>query len=151
MRSLLCLAMLMVAGSAFAAEDTTKVVQRLGDRNLTFGGGLNTKFEGLVVALLGSCHAETTLHVGNQEQWDKALAGNHVRVTFAKPRTFEVTGGGVEVVTVLEILAPIGPAQRPDHVFVRNGEQIHAFSKFEWSICTALMKELEQIPLSPAK
>src|SRR4051812_8451851 len=83
-----CLLVLILPCAGLSAAENTTVTQRIGDRQLTFGGRGKTKFAGLTVALLGSCSAETTLHFGNKEHWDEALKGDHLLVRFAKPQVF---------------------------------------------------------------
>jgi hypothetical protein len=145
--------MLSLPAVGLAAEDKpSTVVQQLGGRKLTYATGLGTKFEGLAVALLGSCHAETTFHVGNQEHWDKFLKGDHLLVTFDKPRLFGVTSGEEETVSAKEILIPISPSQSPPQILVRDGDRIRAFAKYEYDVCAALQKQLEKLlPLPPPK
>ena len=153
MRTVISLLLLILPGTSLAAEDKpSTVVQQLAGRKLTFATGLGTKFEGLAVALLGSCHTETTFHVGNQEHWDKFLKGDHVLVTFAKPRLFGVTSGEEETVSAGEILIPISPSQSPPQILVRDGDRIRAFAKYEHEVCRAFQKQLESLlPLPPPK
>ena len=136
MRRAIFFLMLLLPAASLAAEDRpSTVTQQLAGRKLTYGTGLGTKFEGLAIALLGSCHAETSFHVGNQEHWDKFLIGDHLLVTFAQPRLFGVTSGEEETVSAREILIPISPSQSPPQILVRDGDRIRAFAKYEHEVC----------------
>ena len=95
--------------------------------------------------MLGSCSAENDAKIANKERWEKALKGDHLRVTFAKPRLFSVNADE-SALNALEILAPIGASKRPDHIFVRNGDRYRAFAKYDPQICGVLMKQLERLP-----
>jgi hypothetical protein len=133
-----------------AAEKTT-VVQRLADRKRTLGPGLDTKFEGLAVALLGSCSLEDGVEIACKERWEEALNGEHILVSYPKPRLFSVNADESDLYA-LEILVPIGPAKRPDHIFVRDGDWYRAFAKYDSELCTAFMKQLERmLPPMPGK
>lgn len=146
----ICLALLILPGATLSAAEKTVVTQRLEDRRLTFGPGLDTQFEGLTLALLGSCSAETTFHVGKKENWDKALKGDHVLVKYPKPRLISVNHGEDGDLEAQEILVPIGPNSRPGHIFVRNGDRFRTFSKYEFVISEAYSKQLQRmLPLPP--
>jgi hypothetical protein len=108
----------------------------------------------LAVALLGSCHTETTLHFGKKENWDEALKGDHILITFAKPRVFSVNdqqdSAKESELEAAEILVPIGPNSSPKAIYVRSGERYRAFAKYEFQILDAFQKQLRSmLPLNP--
>jgi hypothetical protein len=131
------------------AEDRKAAVGGIqGGKPLKFGDNLGTYYEGLVVALLGSCTSDSSLHVGKKEHWEKALKGDHLRVQFEKPRRFAVTGnrpGGAEV-EAYEILVPISASQGPDHIFVRTGNGYRAFTKYQFKIRKFIQDNLQELP-----
>jgi hypothetical protein len=131
------------------AEDKQATVGGIqGGKPLKFGDNLGTYYEGLVVALLGSCTADSSLHVGTKEHWEKALKRDHLRVQFEKPRRFAVTGGrpGGGEMEADEILVPISTSQGPDHIFVRAGNTYRAFAKYQHKICKFIQDELRELP-----
>ena len=155
MPKVICLLMLLLSSAGLSAAENTTVTQRIEGRQLTFGGSLKTTFEGLAVALLGSCHSETTLQLGNKENWDEALKGDHILVTFAKPRVFSVNdqqdSAKESELSASEILVPIGPSSSPKQIYVRSGDRYCAFSKYEFPICDVFQKQLQSmLPLKPA-
>src|SRR6516225_2507213 len=113
MRAASCLILLLCPAVGWA-DDTkapgSKAVREAEDKKATVGGiqggkplkfadNLGTYYEGLVVALLGSCTSDSSLHAGTKDHWEKALKGDYLRVRFEKPRRFAVTGhrpGGAE-------------------------------------------------------
>src|SRR5262245_51896634 len=88
---------LLLCPAVGSAEAETAATGNQGGRTLKFGGGLGTYYEGLVVALLGNCSSESGATVATKERWEKALKGDHLRIHFAKPRRFAVTGEPPEV------------------------------------------------------
>ena len=131
------------------AEDAKATVGGIqGGKPLKFGDNLGTYYEGLVVALLGSCTSDSSLHVGTKEHWEKALKGNHLRVQFEKPRRFAVTGHrpGEAEVEADEILVPISASQGPDHIFVRTGTTYRAFTKYQFKIRKFIQDNLQELP-----
>jgi hypothetical protein len=150
----ICLLMLILPGAGLSAAENTTVTQRLDGRRLTYGGSLKTKFEGLALTLLGSCHAETTLHFGKKEHWDEAAKGDHILIVFAKPRLFSMNdqqnSEKESELEAAEILIPIGPNSSPKQIYIRNGDRYRAFSKYEFQICDMFQKQLQNM-LPPPK
>ena len=97
MRTVTCVILLLCPAVGWADDAKSTATGRQGDRALKFQGGLGTYYEGLVVALLGNCSTESGATVATQERWEKALKGDHLRIQFAKPRRFAVTGEPPEV------------------------------------------------------
>lgn len=145
----ICLLMLILSGTGLSAAENTTVTQRIEGRHISFAGSLKTKFEGLAVALLGSCHAETTLQVGKKEHWDEALKRDHILVMFSKPRVFSMNdqqdSAQESELHASVILVPIGPSSSPNHIYVRSGDRYRAFSKYEHEICDAFQKQLQSM------
>jgi hypothetical protein len=145
----ICLMMLILPSAGLSAAENTTVTQMIEGRQLTFGGSLKTKFEGLAVALLGSCHTETTLVAGKKELWVEALKGDHILVAFAKPRVFMVNdqqdSGKESELHASQILVPIGPYSSPKQIYVRSGDRYRTFSKYEFQISEAFQKQLQNM------
>lgn len=143
MRAITCV-LLLSCPTVGWADDTKKTTTtgRQGDRPVKFEGGLGTYYEGLVVALLGNCHSESGPTVATKERWEKALKGDHLRIQFAKPRRFAVTGEPAEV-EAEEIVVPISASQAPDHIYVRSGKTYRAFAKYEFKICSFIQDNLK--------
>jgi hypothetical protein len=108
---------------------------KLGGRKLTFTRGSITEYEGLVIALLGSCTVENGASIATKERWDKAMKGDHLHIHFTKPRTFVAGGPHSANVDAVEILVPISPTKSPDHIFVRDWKGFRAFAKYQPDIC----------------
>ena len=129
------------------AEDKKATVGGIqGGKPLKFGDSLGTYYEGLVVALLGSCTSDSSLHVGTKEHWEKALKGNHLRLQFEKPRRFAVPQRPGEEVEADEILVPISASKIPDHIFVRTGNTYRGYTKYHHKICKFIQDELQELP-----
>jgi hypothetical protein len=136
--------MLLLCPVASWAEDAkTTVSGSQGDRPIKFAGGLGTYYEGLVVALLGNCTSESGDRVATNENWKKVLKGDHVRVQFAEPRKFGVTGE--REVEADEILVPISASRSPDHIFVRTGNTYRAFAKYDHKTCSFIQESLKAL------
>src|SRR5262249_48262000 len=103
MRAVTCVLLLLVPAVGWADEVKAVTTGRQGDRPVKFEGGLGTFYEGLVVAVLGTCSVDGE---GSREQWDKALKADHLRVQFARPRVF-AAGGDKREVEADEILITI--------------------------------------------
>jgi hypothetical protein len=107
---------------------------------VTFEGNAGTRREGLVVFLLGSCTA------GGQDdkakgEFEQALKENHLRVRFAKPRAFAVTGKP-STVQADEIVVPMSGAS-PYRIYVRSGETYLWYAKYDyktWSFVQDALK-----------
>jgi hypothetical protein len=128
---------------SWADESAAVVSGRQGERPVKFGEGLGTYYEGLVVALLGNCSTETPPGFATKERFEKALAGDHLREQFARPRRFGVTGGEPPEADVEEIVLPISPSQSPDHIYIRSGITYRAFAKYEYRICSFIQENLK--------
>jgi hypothetical protein len=139
-----CLICLLYPAVCWADEAQTTVTGIQVERPLKLAGGLATYYEGLLVALLGNCSAESGAAVATKERWENALRGDHLRVTFASPRRFAVTGEPPEV-QADEILVPISDTQAPDHLFVRSGKTYRAFAKYEHKICSFIQENLKSL------
>ena len=145
MRAVTCVILLFCPAVGWADDAKTIVTGSQGDRHLKFEGGLGTYYEGLVVALLGDCSSESGATVATKERWEKTLKGDHLRIQFAKPRRFMVTGEPPEV-EADEILVPISASQAPDHILVRSGKTYRAFAKYRYNICSFIQNELKSLP-----
>jgi hypothetical protein len=114
-----------------AADAKTTATVKLGGRKLTLAGGYITEYEGLVIALLGNCSFEINAATATKERWEKALKGDHLRIRFAKPHTFEVTSK----VEAEEIIVTLSQTLMPNGVWVRNGNRYRGFTKYQLDIC----------------
>ncbi len=155
MSKAICLPVLFLSTAALSAAESTTVTWRIDGRQVPFGTSLKTEIEGLAIALLGSCHTETTLHVGTKEHWNEALKGNHILVTFTKPRLFSMSDqqdSSKECeLRATEILIPIGRYASPEQIYVRSDDHYRTFSKYEPRICDAFQKTLQHITLPRVK
>jgi hypothetical protein len=129
------------APSPRGADETTTATGSVAGKPLKFGDNLGTHYEGLAIALLGSCSTENDARIATKERWEKALSGDHLRVRFAKPRVFLVTGEN-PTADVEEILVPVSPT---DHVFIRKGDTYRAFAKFDPKTCGLIQESLKQL------
>jgi hypothetical protein len=145
MRAATCVLLLLCPVVGRADDAAYAVTGRWGDRPVSFAGSAGTYYEGLIVALLGSCTAETP-SVATKERWENALKGFHLRIQFAKPRKFAVVGApeGKEL-EVDEILAPFPEGRWPPWMFVRSGDSYRAFTKYRPKICSFIQEELKSL------
>lgn len=142
MRVITCALLLLCPTVSWADDAKTTVSGRQGDRPIKFADNLGTYYEGLVVALPGNCSSASG--AARKEQWEKALKGDHLRVEFAKPRKFTVTGDQKEV-EAYQILVPISASKSPDHIFVRTGNTYTAFAKYQHKICAFIQDNLKEL------
>jgi hypothetical protein len=120
------------------------VTARQGAKRFTFEGGLATQAEGLTLALLGNCAADGSEHA--KEYWDKSLEGDHVRVRYAKPRLFTLTGEHPNV-WVDEIVVSVSSERwEPPYVVVRTGKEYHWYSKYDHETLSAFKKFVAKFP-----
>ena len=126
-------------------DATTTATVTLGGRKLTFTRGSVTEYEGLVIALLGSCSVENGASIATKERWEKAMKRDHLRVHFAKPRTFVAGGPDSPNVEAVEIVVPISARKVPDHIFVRDGKGLRAFAKYRPDICFFIQGRLKAL------
>jgi len=145
MRAIACVGLLLCPIAAWGDDAVTTAKGRQGDRPVEFAGGRATYYEGLVVALLGNCHAESGPSAATKERWANALKGDHLRIQFARPRKFAVTGEPGEV-EADEIVVPISAAQSPDYIHVRSGNTYRAFAKYEHRMCSFIQESLKSLP-----
>lgn len=143
MRSLLSALVLALPSLGVAAEISTAVTGRMGEKQVSFADGLGTYYEGLLVAVLGTCSVEADEKTAT-EGWKNALEESHLRVRFAKPRTFLVNVEMKEV-EAEEILVPISAATMPSRIYVRNGKIYRAFAKHEPQICFFIQGRLKSL------
>jgi len=81
----------------------------------------------LVSELLASCSVDSTPWAGSEEKWQHALSGPHILVSnTAHPRSY-VAG---RPVSPDDILLPLPSGSWPDHVLVRDGPSVLAFTKY---------------------
>jgi hypothetical protein len=116
-------------GSAAEPRSSAAATGLQGNRPVKFDGGLGTVYEGLTVALLGSCSFEGD---GAKEQWENALKGDHLRIKFPKSRSFEIN---------LENKATALPKQ----ILVRNGTIYRSFAKHDPKICFFIQDQLKAL------
>src|SRR4051812_14965716 len=81
MRAVTCMLLMLCPVVAWAEGARTVTTVRQGDRSRKFEGGLGTFYEGLVVAVLGTCSADAE---ATKDRWEEALKADHLRVQFAK-------------------------------------------------------------------
>jgi hypothetical protein len=124
-----------------AADVNTVVAGQMGEKQVSFADGLGTYYEGLLVAVLGTCSVEADEKTAT-EGFKKAMEEGHLRVKFVKPRTFLVDVEQKEV-EAEEILVPISAATMPDRIYVRNGKTYRAFAKHEPQICFFIQGRLK--------
>jgi hypothetical protein len=142
MRTFLLAILLSFPAISLAADSPATTTWKHGGKQSTFADGLGTYYEGLIIALVGNCSSEGGDLVATQERWDKALAGDHLRVQFAQSRAFRVTGEPEEL-EAEEIVVPISATSSPDHILVRNGNRYRAFAKYEHKICSFIQANLK--------
>jgi hypothetical protein len=144
MPAVTCLIFLLCPAMRLDDGAKTTVTGRQADRPVKFQGGLGTYYEGLVVALLGNCSSASGATVATKERWENALKALHLRIQFANPRRFAVTGDSPEV-EVEEIIVPISASRAPDHIYVRSGTTYQAFAKYEHKICSFIQDNLKSL------
>jgi hypothetical protein len=122
-------------------REAAQVIGRQGDRPVKFAEGLATFYEGLVLAVLGTCSADAD---ATKDQWEQALKADHLRIQFAKPRVFAVSveRGQVEAD---EIVVTISAADLPDAIIVRSGESYHSFGKYDPKACFFIQEQLKSL------
>lgn len=140
MRAATCV-LLLLCPAIVLAEEKTVTGGRQGDRAVKFEGGLGTFYEGLVVAVLGTCSVDGE---ATKEQWDKALKADHLRVQFGKPRVFAVSVEKKEV-EADEILITISATALPDAVLVRSGKTYRSFGKYDPKTCFFIQEQLKSL------
>jgi hypothetical protein len=126
----------------WADDARTATTGRQGDRPRRFEGGLGTFYEGLVVAVLGSCSVDGD---ATQDQWEKALKADHLRVRFAKPRVFAMDVEKRQV-EAEEIVLTISATDLPDAIIVRNGKGYRSFGKYDPKTCFFIQAQLKSLP-----
>jgi hypothetical protein len=136
--------MMLLLSPALGQADDAKTVTtgRQGDRPLSFEGGLGTEYEGLVVAVLGSCSVDAE---GTKDQWERALTADHLRVRFAKPRLFAVDVGRRHV-EADEVVVTLSATALPDTVLVRSGKGYRSFGKYDPKIGFFIQDRLKSLP-----
>jgi hypothetical protein len=123
-RRVLATVLLLFAAAAQAADDPPKASGRLEGKPVKFpekgiaDGGKAT------IALLESCHDESTYQAGERM---KAEQGDHVRLVFAKPVTASVMGEKVEV-SELVFRLPLNTGV----FWVRAGDKWRRYAKYEF-------------------
>jgi len=142
MRTASFIVLLLLCSALAAAADTNTVVTgRMGEKQVSFADGLGTYYEGLLVAVLGTCSVEADEKTAT-EGFKKATEESHLRVRFAKARTFLVDVEEKKV-EAEEILVPISAATMPDRIYVKNGKNYRAFAKHEPQICFFIQERLK--------
>jgi hypothetical protein len=140
MRTLLCLALVLIPGVG-RAEDAASVTGRQDGRPVSFAAGLATFYEGLVLAVLGTCSVDTE---GTQEQWDEALKAHHLRVHFTRPRTFALSVESKEVAAD-EIVVTISGDDMPKAILVKSGQSYRSFTKYDPKTCFFIQEQLKSL------
>ena len=148
MSRIFCLLLFILPATAFAGDEKPSATANLGDRTMTFGPGLEIEAEGYALALFGSCLAENDDRIANEEHWKKALKSDHVLIKFGKARRL-TTAVRMDEFEALELLIPVSINDSPDHVYVRNGEKIRAFAKYQHDACVALQNFLRKLVNAP--
>ena len=144
MRVTVFVGLLLCASVSRAADEQTQVTALQGTKRLTFEGGLATQAEGLTLALLGNCAADGGDRA--REYWDRSLKGDHVRVRYARPRLFTLTGEQRNV-WVDEIVVSVSPERaEPTYVVVRKGNEYHWYSKYDHETLSQFQKFVAKFP-----
>jgi 3-deoxy-D-arabino-heptulosonate 7-phosphate (DAHP) synthase len=144
MRVTVCIGLLLCSSVSGAAEETTEVTILRGAKRLTFKEGLATQAEGRTLALLGCCTAHGTDRA--KEYWDRSLKGDHVRVRYARPRLFTLTGEQPKVwVDEIVVSVPTEGAE-PTHVVVRSGKEYHWYSKYDHETVSQFLRFVARFP-----
>jgi hypothetical protein len=130
MRAAVCFLVLVCPALASGADPPAIATAKQDTRSLTFWGGLGTKVEGLMIALLGSCSVVFDESDGAKQAWAEAEKADHVRVRFAKPRRFQVNDDQKEI-EVAEIIVTMSATKIPDRFVVRNGNQFRSLAKYD--------------------
>lgn len=137
MSAVFCLAVLALA-AAPAVESETCVTGRQGGRPVTFGHGLSTAMEGLVLTLLGTCSVERE---ASRQEWDAALQGEHLRVRYPRPRALTANLERPRFEAV-ELLLTGSATTMPRYLYVRHGDSYRALSKFDGYLWIVLSQRL---------
>jgi hypothetical protein len=131
-------------------ELRSTVAARWNGRPIKLGPGLTTEIEGLALALLGNCSSSSD---GNRKGWKAALEGDHVLVTYSRPRVVGVVhqekcfkDREPGELLAAEILVPIWPDALPDHVWVRYEDQYYTFAKYQIHRAQELRDLLSSFP-----
>jgi len=142
MRAVPCLLLLLCPAVGWAEDVRTVVTVRQGDRSRRFEDGLGTFYEGLVVAVLGTCSVDDE---ATRDRWEKALKADHLLVQFARPCAFAVD---VETrqVAADEIVVTLSPTALPDAILVRSGKTYRAFGKSDPRTCLFIQEQLKSLP-----
>ncbi len=77
--------------------------------------------------LTASCSVDSSKWMGNNGKWEQVLNGPYVLADYAKRVRIEVLAGPV---TAEAILLPLPSENLPDHVLVKSGPSIYAFTKY---------------------
>lgn len=141
MRTLTCLVLLFCPAIGWAEDGKATITGRQGGRPVSFAEGLATFYEGLVLAVVGTCSVDFE---GTQAQWDEALKAEHLRVQFAKPRTFAVSVESKEVAAD-EIVVTISAYDMPKAILIRSGQSYRSFTKYDPKICFFIQEQLKSL------
>jgi hypothetical protein len=145
MQTLLCLLILLCPALDGASADRTTVLARQGGREVIPRHGLDTMAEGLVLAALGDCSVEVGDDAANRKRWEEVLAGDHVRLRFARPRALSANVEKTEVVAE-EIALPMPLEGAPGgRLMVRHGTHFRCFAKYGPEYWMPLQKVLRAV------
>ena len=110
------------------ATPVAAVTALISGKKMKYGDSLNTLWEGLALALVGSSEAVTELKA---EEWKAAVKKNHLLVSYPKPHAIKGTGAvGGKTYAVNEILIRIADSGVIKGLWVRCGATYHAFDKY---------------------
>ena len=135
MRHVIAILMLVPAPVLLAADPPAATVTgQRGGRPATYGRGLETTLQGLILALVGSSSIERDT---NKDSWEAGLKKEHIRVTFAKPHPLTIAGAD-KTFPVTELLLVTSGEHDPDRLLAKCGDKYHAFSKYDGHIWVLL-------------
>lgn len=136
-RMLLVIGLILCANYLQAAEPlTAKVTRQVGERTLTYAGGLDTVLQGLLTALLGSSNIVTEAAAAD---WQAALKEDHLRVVFPAPQNFVISQSeGKLPVPVSEIVLSQAPERSPHRFMSRDGDKYYVYGKYDGHIWVLL-------------
>jgi len=115
------------------------------------------RLAGKLVALVEACAVNSTAQAASSDAWALiAASDSFVHVVFSEPRRARVASerGAPRVQRpIREILLPLPEGRWPAHVFVRSGNEVLSFTKYDPAALreVALEKQLELETVEPYK
>jgi hypothetical protein len=115
------------------------------------------RLAGKLVALVEACSVNSTAQAVSSDTWGQVAASDSfVHVVFAEPRSARVASERGEPRVqrpIREILLPLPEGKWPAHVFVRSGNDVLSFTKYDPIALreVVLEKQLELLTVEPYK